>query len=333
VRRRAFLYGSVATLAMTRTGEAQQTGKVYRVAIVNASGRATEMTEAMDPFVRVVLSELRGLGYTEGKNLVVERRSGEGRRDSYSSVAREVVDLKPDVIVAGSGLVARALRGVTATIPIVTVTSDPIALGLVTQLARPGGNVTGFSIDAGPEVMGKRLGLLKETFPKVSRVAYVAPRSAWEGRLAQAFREAGARAGITIFPALLGEPIGESEYRRVFATFAADRADAFIMSEHGEGIGHHQLIVDLAAQTRLPTVYWHRAFASAGGLMVYAPDALGTARQVAGYVDRILKGAKPGELPFQQPTKFELVINLKTAKALGLTIPPSLLARADQVIE
>ena len=332
--RRRFLLTSLAgALAVPLAARAQQAGKVYRIAIVNPTGLASDMTEARDPFLGVVFSELRRLGYTEGKNLVVERRSGEGRRESYPSVAREVVDLRPDLIFAGSGSVARAFRAVTATIPIVALTSDPLAQGLVTQLARPDGSVTGFSIDAGPEVMGKRLELLKEAFPKVSRVAYLAPQSEWEGRSAQTLRGASGRAKATIFPALLGEPIGEPEYRRVFTEMVADRPDAFILSEHAESLTHRQLIVDLAAQARLPTIYWHRGFIAPGGLLVYAPNLLDTARQVAVYVDRILKGAQPSALPFQQPTKFDLVINLKTARALGLTIPPSLLLRADQVIE
>jgi putative ABC transport system substrate-binding protein len=313
--------------------EAQQAGRVYRLAVVNASMPVEEMTEAKDPSLGVLLSGLRRLGYTEGRNLVVQRFSGAGSRERYPAVGRDVVRFEPDVIYAQTGRLAQAFRTVTTTIPIVTVTTDPIGLGLATSLARPAGNVTGYSMDAGNEIIGKRLELLKEAMPRASRVAYLAPRAVWAGPWGQIMREAGARAGVAVLGAPLGNPLDEPEYRRAFAAMATDRPDALVVSDHGEAIAHRRLVVELAAQARLPAIYSYRTFAETGGLMTYGADMLDAVRLLVDYVDRILKGTNAGDLPFQRPTKFELVINLKTAKALGLTIPPSLLLRADQVIE
>ena len=331
--RRAFLAGAAALLAAPLAAEAQPAGKLHRLAIVYPSGRVAEMTEAQDPMLRVLFSELRRLGYVEGQNLVVERRSGSGRRENYPDVAREVVGLKPDVVYSGSGRMAAAFRATTTTIPIVTVTADPVALGLAASLARPGGNVTGLTVDAGIEVIGKRLELLKETVPSATRVGFLVSPQAWESVWGRAMREAAERAGTTGIAATVRDPIGEPEYRRAFAVVARERAQVLVVTDHAEGLANLRLIVELAAEVRVPSIYPYREFAEAGGLMAYAADRAEMVRRVAGYIDRILKGANPGDLPFQQPTKFELVINLKTAKALGLTIPSSLLQRADQVIE
>lgn len=312
---------------------AQQTAKVYRLAIVSPTGSVAEMAEARDPWFKVFFAELRRLGYTEGQNLAVERAAGEGQRERYPEVAREVVRSGPHVILATTGRMALGVRAVTTTIPIVTVTANPIALGLAASLARPGGNVTGFTIDVGFDVPAKRLEILKEAVPKASRIAYLAARPQLEGAWGQSLREAGARAGVALLGVQLREPIGEPEYQRAFLAMARDRADALMVSDHGEGIPHRRLIVDLAAQARLPAIYAHRIYAEAGGLMAYAADMTDISRRAAGYVDRILKGANPADLPFQQPTKFELVVNLKTAKAMSLTLPPPLLVRVDQVIE
>jgi putative ABC transport system substrate-binding protein len=330
MRRRAFLSGSVAMLAAPLAGEAQQAGRVYRLALVSASTPVEEMTEAKNP---LLFSELRRLGYIEGRNLAVQLFSGGGRREHYPEVGRDVVRFGPDVIYAETGRLAQALRSVTTTIPIVTVTTDPVSLGLANSVARPGGNVTGFSHNVGLEVLGKRMELLREAVPKAARIAYLAPKAVWEGMWGRFMEDAGAKAGVTVVRAVLGSPIQEPEYRRAFAAMASDRPDALIVSDHGEGIANRGLIVRLASQARLPAMYSYRTFAEAGGLMAYGADGAEGIRVVTDYIDRIFKGANPGDLPFQQPTKFTLAVNLKTAKALGLTIPPSLLARADEVIE
>ena len=337
MNRRTFLCGlTLGTLATPLDVEAQQAGKVYRIAFVHPSEPIADLTEEKSRYIKVLFSELRRLGYTEGKNLVVERRSAEGRTERHQVLAREVAQLKPDLILAITSRLVMAFKVATKTIPIVGLTSDPIAEGLVASLARPGGNITGFSVTAGDEILGKRLELLREVVPTVSRVAFLAPRTSSEGPYASYGRlmgEAAQRMGLTLVAAPLGDPIQEPEYRRAFGLMARERAEALVVGDHAENFTHRRVIVDLAAQARLAAMYPYLDFAEAGGLMAYAGDLAENYRGAAGYIARILEGANPGELPYQQPAKFELVINLKTAKALGLTIPQSLLIRADQVIE
>ena len=292
-----------------------------------------DMTEGGERVYKVFFSELRRLGYVEGKNLVVERRSGEGRTGRYPDLAREVVQLRPDVIYANSTPLVAAFKAATTTIPIVGTTDDPVASGLVASLARPGGNITGFSVVVGDEIFGKYVELLRQAVPGVSRVGFLLRHAAWEGRYGRAMREATQHAGLTLVGAPLNDPIQEPEYRRMFAMLARERVQTLVVSDHAENFAHYRLIVALAAEGRLPAVYPFRNFADAGGLMVYGFDVADVWLGAARYIDQILKGANPGQLPYQRPTKFELVINMKTAKALGLTIPPSLLLRADQVID
>jgi ABC-type uncharacterized transport system substrate-binding protein len=318
-------------LAVLVGAEAQQTAKVYRLAIVNPARPVSEMTEGGERIYRVLFSELRRLGYIEGKNLVVERRSGEGRTGRYPDLAREVVQLRPDVIYAASNQLVAAFKAATTTIPIVGITDDPVAAGLVASLARPGGNITGFSVNVGDEIFGKYLELLREAVPGLSRVGFLLRRAAWEGRSGRAMLEVTQQAGLTLVGAPLSDPIQEPEYRRVFAMLARERVQALVVSDNAENVAHRRLIVALAAQGRLPAIYPLRDFADAGGLMVYGFEMTDIYLSAARYIDQIFKGAHPGQLPYQQPTKFDLVINMKPAKALGLTIPSSLLLRADQV--
>jgi putative ABC transport system substrate-binding protein len=331
--RRAFLATAAALLAAPLVAEGQPTGKVYRIAVVHPSQSVADMTEAKDPYFRAFFAELRRLGYVEGQNLVVERRSAEGRPARFPELAREVVQLQPDLIFVISTRLVRPLQAVTTTIPIVGITPDPIFEKLVTSLARPGGNLTGFSSEAGEEFIGKNVEILKEVVPRASRVALLTPQALWETPYGLAIRRAGARVGMTVIGALLSDSIQEPEYRRPFAAMARERVDALIAADVAENYTHRQLIVELAAQARLPAIYPFRAFVDIGGLMAYSVDLVAMFRGAAGYVDRIFKGANPGDLPYQLPTNSRLVINLKTAKALGLTIPPSVLARADEVIQ
>jgi putative tryptophan/tyrosine transport system substrate-binding protein len=323
----------IALLTMRLIAEAQPSGKVYRIAVVHTSIPVSELTvlarEGRSPFI----SELRWLGYVEGKNLIVERRSGEGRTERYPDLAREVVQLKPDLIVANSTRLVRNLKMATTTIPIVAMTSDPVASGLVTNLSRPGGNLTGVSITAGDEFLGKQMELLHDAVPNASRISVLAPRSILDDRYSRVIRAASECLGRMLVFALLDDPIQEPEYRRVFAAMAGERVQALFVTDYPENVTNRRVIVELARRNRLPAIYPYREFADVGGLMSYGANDADLWRQLAGYVDRILKGANPGDLPYQLPTKFELVINLKTAKALGLTIPQSLLLRADQVIE
>jgi putative ABC transport system substrate-binding protein len=246
---------TVLLVAAPLGAEAQEAGKVYRIAIVHPVRRVVDMSEGGDRIYRVFFSELRRLGYVEGKNLAVERRSAEGHTGRYPDLAREVVQFRPHVICASSTLLVSAFKAATTTIPIVGLTDDPVASGLVASLARPGGNITGFSVVVGDEIFGKYLELLRQAAPEVSRVAFLLRRAAWEGRYGRMMLEAAQRAGLTLIGAPLSDPIQEPEYRRVFAALARERVQALVVSDHAENFAHHQLIVALAAQGRLPAIY------------------------------------------------------------------------------
>jgi putative ABC transport system substrate-binding protein len=274
---------------------------------------------------------LRELGYVEGQNIAIESRWAEGKYDRYPALAADLVRLKVDVIVAVGGRASEVAKHATRTIPIVmSVVIDPLGSGLVASLARPGGNVTGISLMT-LDLVGKQLEVLKEVVPKVSRVALLwnpdNPGSAAQLREA----EAAARAlGVRLQILAARDP---QEIDSAFAAMTRGRAAALVVLADAILLNQRRQIAELAAERRLPAVYGPSEHAEAGGLMAYSANLLDLERRAATYVDKILKGAKPADLPVQQPTKFELVINLKTAKALGLTIPPSLVLRADQVIE
>jgi putative ABC transport system substrate-binding protein len=285
-----------------------------------------------DPQINAFLQGLRELGWIEGKNIVLEYRWAEGRPDRVSDLAAELVRLKVDVIFAGNTSVAVAAKNATGTIPIVMATGgDPVRLGLAASLARPGGNVTGVSSSVGMDTLGKGLELLNETVPNVRRVAVLSNPANPAHALAIRHLKDTARS-VRVQLQLL-EARGPNEFDSAFAAMARERAEALlIVLDPLFGI-HRAQLRDLAAKSHIPAMYGSREYTEAGGLMSYGPDYRDNFRRAATYVDKILKGAKPADLPIEQPTKFELVINLKTAKALGLTIPPSVLARADQVIE
>ena len=271
------------------------------------------------------------MGYVEGQNIAIESRSAEGKDDRLPALAADLVRSKVDVIVAASGAATRAVQQTTRTIPIVmSLVSDPVGSGLVASLARPGGNVTGLTIMA-PDLMAKQLELLKEVVPKVTRVALLQnpdnPASAAQLREA----EAAARA-LRIQPETL-EARNPQEIEGAFAAMIRKRAGALLILSAAIFFTQRRQIAELAAKGRLPSIVGTRDYPDAGGLMAYGPSLPDLERRAASFVDKVLRGAKPADLPVEQPTKFELVINLKTAKALGLTIPPSVLGRADQIIE
>jgi putative ABC transport system substrate-binding protein len=276
-------------------------------------------------------SALADLGWVEGKNLSLEWRHSEDRDDRRHAIVEEFVRLKVDVIVVESTPESVIAKRVAKTTPLVMVlVGDPVGSGLVESLARPGGNITGTSLMM-TDTAAKRLQLLTEAVPTARRVAVLANlRNASAARSWEETREAGGRLGLKLLPAAAAN---HDEVTAAFAMIAKDRPDALLVILDSVMGSHRQEIVDFAAQNRLPAIYGGPVFIEPGGLLVYSPDFLELWRRAAFYVDRILKGAKPGDLPVEQPTKFQLVINLKTAKALGLTIPPSLLRRADQVIE
>jgi ABC-type uncharacterized transport system substrate-binding protein len=333
VRRREIIAGLLVVAAMYRA-QAQQTGKVYRIAIVSPATPVAELTETGGlPFWRAFFEELRRLGYVEGQNLVVERHSGEGRTEHYAELVRDVVRSNPDLIWVSTPRLVLDFKAATATIPIAAFAADPIAYGIVQSLARPGGNITGVAGDTALDVSGKRLALLKQAIPTVSKVGYLATRTSWEGPGGAALREMAQRVGVSLIGPPLDGLIQEVEFRRVFAAMAQAGAEALFASGESEIFANRRLIVELANKALLPSIYQYREHAELGGLMAYAYDFPDIMRHSAGQVDRILKGTKPGEIPYYQETKFELVINLRTAKTLGIEMPSSLLAQADEVIE
>ncbi len=333
MRRRDFItaLGTAATWPLA--ARAQQPAKMKRIAFVRPAGPVSEVSVSGSPYYRAFFEELSRLGYVEGQNLGVERYSGEGRPDRYAELARDVVNTHPDLIIAVAARLSLDFKTATTTIPIVSLINDPIALGLVPSIARPGGNITGVTISGGLELIGKRMGLLVEAMPKLSTVSYLVSRPYWEDPRGAAAREAAKQAGVSLKAALLGSAFDEAEYQRVFRSMEQDRADAVMVSDEAEHTPNRATIVELAAKGRIPTIYSYREFVEVGGLMAYSIDLADMYRRLANLIDKILRGANPGDIPFYQPTKFELSINLKTAKALGLEMPAMLLGRADEVIE
>jgi putative tryptophan/tyrosine transport system substrate-binding protein len=284
-----------------------------------------------DPWLDGLRQGLRDLGYVEGQNLSVEYRWAEGKGERLDSLAQELFASKIEVLVVMTGPAVLAAKQQSKTVPIVmAVSGDPVGTGVVTNLARPEGNVTGFSLMSA-DLAGLRLGVLKEAIPTAKRVAVLYNPA--EPPTVREMRETEAAAqtlGVTLQPV---EARSTDALDQAFANAAQGHADALITFAHGFAFLHRRRIADLAVQNRLPAMYGWREFADIGGLMAYGPNVTATLRRAATYVDRIIKGAKPAALPVEQPTKFELVINLKTAKALDLKIPSSLMLRADEVIE
>jgi len=330
VRRREFisLLGGAAA-AWPLGASAQQAAKIFRIGYL--AGDLATSPHLPEAFRR----GLRDLGYVEGRNVVIEYRDAEGKLERLPTLAAELVALKVDVIVAVATLHALAAKQATRTLPIVFCSApDPVTSGLVTSLARPGGNVTGLSTQA-PELVGKCLELLKQAVPGVSRVAVLwQPGGSGSERMEKDnLKEADVAARTLGVRLQFVEARGPADFDRALSDMTRARAGALIVLGSTMFLIEQRRLVDLAAKNRLPAVYPLREFVDAGGLMAYGPNIADLFRRAAAYVDKILKGAKPADLPVQQPTKFELVINLKTAKALGLRIPPVLLARADEVIE
>jgi ABC-type uncharacterized transport system substrate-binding protein len=324
---RAALAGALAVgiLALPLAGEAQQATKIWRVGYLGYA----HPTEARN--MAAFRERLRDLGYVEGKNLVIESRSVESSFERLPALAAELVGLKVDVIAAYGNPTIVALKRATHTIPIVMIIGgDPVGAGLVSSLARPGGNVTGLSSRM-EGLIAKWLELLTQTVPGMTRVGVLtAPSLPGNVTALQEIKTAGQRTGI----AVLGlEARGRDAIERAFAALTKARAQGLIVLPSPVMLTHQTQIVELAAKNRLPAIYPWQEFAESGGLMAYSPNRTEMYRRSATFVDKILKGAKPAELPIEQPTKFELVINLKTAKALGLTIPQSVLGRADHIIE
>ena len=326
--RRAFIGTLAGLLAAPLAAEAQQAARIPRIGWLGGSlAGKSHMTEAF-------LQGLRDLGYVEGRNVVIEYRDAEGKLERLPALAAELVALKVDVILAGGTAQALAAKQATRTIPIVfTAVVDPVADGLVTSLARPGGNVTGVS-SLVSELVGKWLELLKQAVPGISRVAVLwHPGTLGERTEKDMLKGAEAAARALGVRLQFVEARGPADFERAFSDMTRARAGALTVLPSNMFLGERRRLVDLAAKNRLPAVYPWREAVDAGGFMAYGANTADVFRRAATYVDKILKGAKAADLPVEQPTKFDLVINLKTAKALGLTIPPSLLQRADEVIQ
>jgi putative tryptophan/tyrosine transport system substrate-binding protein len=293
MRRREFIMilgGAAATLPPP--AGAQPPARVHRVGLILTTSPLSELTgpDPIHPLVRAFVHGLRDLGYVEGQNLILERRSAEGRFERFAEI---------------------------------------VEAGIVASLARPGGNITGFTVHPGPEFEAKRLQLLKEALPEATRVALLGLKSTWEGPDGKHVRAAARVLGVTLVHA----EHTPTDYAEAFALMTRDRPHALFVARHAANYANRQLILDFAADHRLPGIFPWRENVEAGGLMSYGLSTPDVFRRAAGHVDKILKGAKPADLPVEQPTRFELVINLKTAKGLGMTVPPALLASADEVIE
>ena len=333
MRRRYFITGVGALVVLPAAVLAQQARKLHRVALILTTSPISEMTgiDPVHPGTGAFLRELRALGYTEGQNIVVERRSAEGHFDRFPSIARELVTLKTDVIVvAGGNSHYKQVKDTTSSVPIVMLASqEPEKAGLVASLARPGGNVTGLTIDISPEIDAKRLELLREAIPGLRRVAYIGSKAAWDSAGAQVLRRAASTFGVE----LTHVESTPTDYTTAFATIERQRPDAVFASFSPETFANRKALAGFTLKARLAGMFPYAEIAEAGGLMSYGMSVPDLFRRSGHYVDKLLKGARPADLPIERPTKFDLVINRKTANQLGLSIPQSVLLRAERVIE
>ncbi len=330
MRRRDFIGGMAASAAVVRSVRAQQPSRVYRIAVASPATPVAAQSETVGPpYWRAFFQRLRELGYVEGQNLSVARYSGEGRSERYPEVIREMVRSNPDAIFVTA--IPPDVDPARGTVPVVTLSGDPVAYGLTTSFARPSGNITGTTASIGTEGAGKLLELLHEMVPTASRVAWLG--SGGNSPETPAVAAAAEKLNVHFVGPPLESPFNEAEYRRVFAAEAQSGAEAMVVASQAENVTNVRLIVQLAEQARLPAIYAYPDFAGIGALIAYGLDVSDMFRHTAEQVAQILKGAKPADIPFFQPTRFRLSINLKTAKALGLKVPDSLLVQADEVIE
>lgn len=334
MRRRELIHllcSVVAGWPLTAVGQSARS--VSRVALVLTTSTLAEMagSDPVQPVTRALLHALRELGYAEGQNLLFERRSAEGKFERLGEIIAELVGGKVDVIVVGGGNEAvQVAKRLTTTVPIIMGNSqDPVAAGLVVSLARPGGNVTGFTGDTGPDFEALRMQMLKEAVPDATRIGFLGLKSEWEGSVGKAVRAQAAQQGVN----LLHADHTPTDFSDAFSLIIRERLQAIFVVRHGTIFANRQLIAKFAMENRLPGIYPYREIVVAGGLMSYGINLTDQFRRAAEIVDKILKGAKPAELAVQQPTRFEMVINLKAAKAIGLSITPMLLASANEVIE
>jgi putative tryptophan/tyrosine transport system substrate-binding protein len=334
MRRREFM-GLLASapLAWPFAALAQSSAKVHRVALVLTTSTLAEMAgpDPAQPVTRALLHGLRKLGYVEGQNLIFERRSAEGRFERFGEIVAELAAGKVDVIVTGGGNEsAQVAKRVTSTVPIVMGNSqDPVAAGIVDSLARPGGNVTGFTGDTGAAFEVKRLQMLKQAVPDATRIGFLGVQSEWDGLAGDAARSGARAMGLTLVHATHTP----TDFSDAFALIRRERLHALFVVRHGAIFGNRQRIAEFAVEYGIPGMFTYREIVVAGGLMSYGVNLTDQFRRAAATVDKILKGTKPADIPVEQPTKFEFVVNLKTAGKLGLDLPATLLGFADEVID
>lgn len=322
MRRREFIGILGGATALPFSARAQPAQKPRRIAFVHSGIPAEKLTETAGlPWMRRFYEELRRLGFAEGANLIVERYSAEGRSDRFAALASEIVSRDPDLIVSNLVDLVKALMKATTTIPIVAITTEPVAAGLISNLSRPGANLTGVSVEAGRSFASKRLQLLMQAIPSATRNAYLLQDLEKEDL-------AGADVIVKHVP-----NVSSQEIRQAFDEMVGQKIDAAVVSVAGTFLAHRALIVELAAKNRLPMMYPFRDYVELGGLMAYAPDLGELAKRMASDVQQVFDGAKPGDIPYFLATKFDLAINLKTARSLGLTFPATLFDLASEVIE
>jgi len=334
MRRREFL-ASLAGASSLPFGAAAQQRKLPLLAMVHPSNPVEVMSRgpSLNQGNRAFLDELARLGYVEGETIRIDRWTAEGKPERFAGLAQEVTQSRPDVIHVVSARLAQHLKAASSEISIVAMTADPVAWGLAASMARPGGNITGVTADVGTELVTKHLELLKELTPTASRVGLLAPKAVLESAYFRALRDAAQKVRVAIIPLPLESLINEAEYRRVFEAITAAQVHGLIVGDAPENFANRPLIFELVADHRLPAIYAAADYARSGGLMAYGTAFTDLMRHMAHFVDKILKGAKPSEMPFEQPTRLHLVINLKAAEKAQVAIPPTLLARADEVIE
>ena len=332
MKRRNFIAGAIS-VAATSGLRAQTSAKVRKLAIFSVSESAALMDEQSENrYYRAMFAELRRLGYVVGTNLTIERFGREKNTSGIAAMVAEVVRGQPDAIyVVGFG--ATLFKKETLTIPIVALTGDPIASGLIQNLARPGGNITGVSVDTGPSIHAKRIGLLREIFPALSKLAYLTLRPQWDVIQGPPVRAASETTGVPVTSLLLDLPTSEASYRAAILSASQEGANAIMVGDSPDAMSNRALIAGLIEQTHLPAIHPFRELVELGGLIAYAFDLVELNQRVAKNFDAIFRGTNPGEIPYYQVSKFELSVNLKTAKSLGLTVPATILASADTVIE
>jgi putative ABC transport system substrate-binding protein len=333
MRRRAFLNVVGAAVAWPLAAAAQQGATKKRLAIFSPSEPSADLHEhGKSKFARALFAELRRLGQIEGQNLIVESYGREQNVSGPEALATDVVRSNPDVIyIVGPG--ALTFKKLTSRIPIIVIGPDPVGQGIAESLAHPGGNFTGVSIDAGPSIHGKRIALLREMIPTMSKLGCLALRAQWSGPYHLAIRTTAESAGLSLSASLLEIGAVEADWRAAVESMARDGADAVMVLDSPETFQNSALIARLLGDAKLPAIYHNLEAVEAGGLMAYSFDLVELYRRVGNDIDAILRGAKPGDIPIYQVTKFGLSINLKTARQLGLSVPAALLASADQIIE